>query len=83
MPGPARRMTIILNGEKRHLTAPCSVGALLDQLGIDARVVAVEVNRAVIKRTRHHDTVITDGAEVEIVSFVGGGADSVGSERDE
>ena len=47
--------------------------ALLTDLAIDPRVVAVEVNRLVVKRARYAETMIDDGAEVEIVSFVGGG----------
>jgi thiamine biosynthesis protein ThiS len=67
-------MRILLNGEARHLAAPLSVQALLDELEIDPRVVAVEVNRVVVKRVRYPDTLIEDGAEVEIVAFVGGGS---------
>ena len=67
-------MQILLNGDRRELPGPLSVRALLDSLAIDARAVAVEVNRAVIRRHDHDKTMVTDGAEVEIVSFVGGGA---------
>jgi thiamine biosynthesis protein ThiS len=67
-------MRIRLNGETRELPQPMTVTALLEHLGIDARVVAVEVNRVVVKRARFADTAVPDGAEVEIVSFVGGGA---------
>ena len=56
------------------MAAPLSVEALLGELGIDARVVAVELNRMVVKRPRYADTMITEGAEVEIVAFVGGGS---------
>jgi thiamine biosynthesis protein ThiS len=70
-------MHIVLNGERRELAGPRSVRALLDELGIDARVVAVEVNRAVIRRDRHDETILSDGAEVEIVAFVGGGSSLV------
>ena len=66
-------MTIVLNGDSRVLPAPLTVLALLEQLDIDPRVVAVEHNRVVVKRDRYKDTVIGDGAEVEIVAFVGGG----------
>jgi thiamine biosynthesis protein ThiS len=45
----------------------------LEDLDIDARLVAVELNRLVVKRDRHAETLVTDGAEVEIVAFVGGG----------
>jgi thiamine biosynthesis protein ThiS len=64
---------ILLNGERRELPGPTSVRDLLADLGIDARIVAVELNRKVIRRDRHADTVVSDGAEVEIVAFVGGG----------
>ena len=66
-------MTISLNGDATTLPGPMSVADLLTHLGIDARVVAVERNRAVVKRARYADTVIGDGDEIEIVAFVGGG----------
>jgi thiamine biosynthesis protein ThiS len=66
-------MRIQLNGESRDLPGPVTVRALLDSLGLDARLVAVELNRVVVKRQAYEASVITDGAEVEIVAFVGGG----------
>ena len=65
---------ILLNGEPRDLEGPLTVATLLANLGIDARLVAVEVNRRVIRRAQHEATPVPDGAEVEIVAFVGGGA---------
>lgn len=67
-------MTITLNGEPFELPAPVTVRALLDRLAIDPRVVAVEHNRVVVKRALYDSVVIGEGAEVEIVSFVGGGS---------
>jgi thiamine biosynthesis protein ThiS len=67
-------MHILLNGERRGLDGARTLAALLDELGIDPRGVAVEVNRRVVRRDHHAETVLTDGAEVEIVAFVGGGA---------
>jgi thiamine biosynthesis protein ThiS len=66
-------MTITLNGDKHELAAPVSVSALLQQLDIDARRVAVELNLAVVKKAAYESSVIKDGDEVEIVNFVGGG----------
>ena len=66
-------INIRLNGERRDFETRLTVLALLDHLKIDPRVVAVEHNRAVVKRARYGETVIDDGAEVEIVAFVGGG----------
>ena len=70
-------MTIQLNGERRELSAPLTVLALLEKLSIDPRVVAVEHNRVIVKRARYGEELISEGSEVEIVSFVGGGASTV------
>lgn len=66
-------MRITLNGEPTDLAGPMSVQALLDQLGIDGRIVAVECNMVVVRRANYASTMIPEGAEVEIVRFVGGG----------
>jgi thiamine biosynthesis protein ThiS len=66
-------MIITLNGDKHELAAPLSVSALLQQLEIDARRVAVELNLAVVKKAAYDSSVIKDGDEIEIVNFVGGG----------
>ena len=66
-------MTITLNGDRRELGGPISISALLEQLEIDARRVAVELNMAVVKKAAYDSSVITEGDEVEIVNFVGGG----------
>jgi thiamine biosynthesis protein ThiS len=66
-------MTITLNGDPHELPAPLSVSALLEQLEIDARRVAVELNLTVVKKAAYDSSVIGEGDEVEIVNFVGGG----------
>ena len=67
-------MRILLNGEPRDLVGPLSVAALLDQLGLDGRTVAVELDRKVVKRVQYGTTLVGDASEVEIVAFVGGGS---------
>jgi sulfur carrier protein len=64
---------IILNGERREWPRDQSIEHLLQDLALDARVVAVELNKLVVKRGRYADTVVRENDEVEIVSFVGGG----------
>ena len=66
-------MTITLNGDPRDIPGPLSISALLEQLDIDARRVAVELNLTVVKKAAYESSVINDGDEVEIVNFVGGG----------
>jgi sulfur carrier protein len=72
-PGTLALMMITLNGDPHELQAPLTVTELLQQLQIDPRRVAVELNLVVLKRTTFESTVIHDGDEVEIVNFVGGG----------
>ena len=66
-------MRILLNGDAHDIQPDTTVKSLLDSLGLDSRVVAVEVDRAVVKRDRYATTHIPEGAEVEVVAFVGGG----------
>jgi thiamine biosynthesis protein ThiS len=66
-------LTIRLNGEPREIAAPLSIAALLAELEIDARRVAVEHNLVVVKRDKYAQTIVGDGDDVEIVNFVGGG----------
>ena len=67
-------MRIRLNGDAHDVAGPLSISALLAALGIDARRVAVEHNLVVVKRQAYDATTISDGDEIEIVNFVGGGA---------
>jgi thiamine biosynthesis protein ThiS len=66
-------MTIRLNGEPHEVPGPLTVSELLADLQIDARRVAVELNLVVLKRHTFDTTTISEGDEVEIVNFVGGG----------
>jgi thiamine biosynthesis protein ThiS len=66
-------VTITLNGERFELERPMSVTALLTQLDIDPRRVAIEHNLNIIKRQTYPDVLIGDGDTLEIVNFVGGG----------
>jgi sulfur carrier protein len=66
-------LTISLNGEPYTIAGPITISALLAELKIDPRRVAVEHNLDVIKRDRYDSTLIREGDAVEVVNFVGGG----------
>ena len=68
-----RALTITLNGDPFEIARPLTVSALLAQLEIDARRVAVEHNLVVLKRDAFDRVIVQDGDAVEIVNFVGGG----------
>lgn len=65
-------MQIVCNGESRE-TAARNVQELLVELNVDARPVAVEVNREVRPRADHAAVALREGDRVEIVTLVGGG----------
>ena len=66
-------MTIRVNGEPLEIAGPVTISALLADLKIDPRLVAVEHNLVIVKRDRYASVVVNAGDEVEIVRFVGGG----------
>ena len=65
-------MRIEVNGEPREVTA-ATVLALVGELGLDSRKVAVERNLEIVPRSLHAATPIAEGDRIEVVQFVGGG----------
>lgn len=66
-------MTAVVNGEERHLPEQATISHLLEQAGISATRVAVELNREILPKAAYGETVISEGDRIEIVHFVGGG----------
>jgi thiamine biosynthesis protein ThiS len=63
----------VLNGDPYDVPGPMTIAELLASLEIDARRVAVEHNLLVLKRASFSSTTVSEGDQVEIVNFVGGG----------
>ena len=66
-------MKITLNGESRDLPEAATVTQMLDLLGYGERRVAVELNRAVVPKSRHATQVLAEGDRIEIIQAIGGG----------
>ncbi len=66
-------MVVHINGEEKEIAAGLSVARLLDELGIRAGRVVVELNRDIVSRDAHSSTLLKEGDKLEIVHFVGGG----------
>ena len=64
---------ITVNGRREQLPAALPVAELLQRMNLAERRVAVEVNGAIVPKSRHLDHRIVDGDEVEIVQAIGGG----------
>jgi len=66
-------IAITVNGERREVPENLTLDRLLTHLSIDPRMVVVEHNRVIVRRTRLAEVPVGTGDEVEIVQFVGGG----------
>jgi sulfur carrier protein len=64
---------LLLNGETRHVPRGVTIQALLESLEIDPTTVAVELDRRIIKPKDWPAHALHEGAQLEIVQFVGGG----------
>lgn len=62
-----------INGESRSVEPGLPLLALLEQLGLAGKKLAVERNGDIVPRSRHAETRLEDGDRLEIVVAVGGG----------
>ena len=62
-----------INGKPVELEQPVPLVLYIEQLGVNPRTVAVELNGEIIERSRFAATMLKDGDRVEIVRMVGGG----------
>ena len=67
-------MRVYVNGESRELSDPISLAELITQLDLPAARIAVELNRAVVRRNDWSTTMLQDDDRIEVVHFVGGGS---------
>ncbi len=65
---------IVLNGEPRRVPEGLRVSGLLKHLEIDGGRVAVELNREIVRQPEWDLAEVAEGAQVEVVWFVGGGS---------
>ena len=66
-------LKILVNGEKREMEPGTSVAALLADLGIHGRRIAVERNHEIVSRSSWEETQVAEGDSFEIIELVGGG----------
>jgi thiamine biosynthesis protein ThiS len=66
-------MEITVNGQSRSIQEGTTMAALLEEMELHPRRVAVERNRRLLPRAQYDQTPLADGDEIEIVTLVGGG----------
>ena len=69
-----KTIEVVLNGERKRIPEGLTIPGLLKWMEIDHSRVAIELNRAIVRKPKWEASEIIEGAEVEVVWFVGGGA---------
>ncbi len=65
-------MKLTINGQQQDFTSS-TVAQLIEHLGMKQDRVAVELNRNIVPRDQWAATNLSEGDQLEIVHFVGGG----------
>ncbi len=68
----ATMINLQINGEP-HVSTPQSLPLLLESLGFNLRLIAIEYNGEILHRQFWSETTIKSGDQIEVVTIVGGG----------
>ncbi|MDO7253390.1 sulfur carrier protein ThiS [Helicobacter cappadocius] len=66
-------MKLIINGENKEFSENLNIQQILDNLGIESKVVAVALNSLVIKKQDWGNTIPKENDKLEFLQFMGGG----------
>jgi sulfur carrier protein len=66
-------MRVKVNGEDRDVADGLDINGLIAEHHLTPDKVAVELNRRLVRRDKY-GTVLKEGDQIEIVTFVGGGS---------
>lgn len=66
-------ISLQVNGESRTCVPQTLLPQLLEQLGLNPRLIAVEYNGEILHRQFWAQTLMKEGDKIEIVTIVGGG----------
>ncbi|MEI8377284.1 MAG: sulfur carrier protein ThiS [bacterium] len=66
-------MKIIVNGNEMEFQENISVQGMLDVMNNQNKMIVIEKNLEIISKENFAQTILKDGDNIEIISFVGGG----------
>lgn len=66
-------MKLLINGENKEFPTEISLEELIQSLGVRKETVVAEVNRQIIQNDQRPGCKLSDGDQVELIQFVGGG----------
>lgn len=70
-------MRLTINGEDKIYDETLTVEMLLGKIGLDSKKVAIERNLEIVPKSAYTQINLTDGDRLEIIHFIGGGADDL------
>jgi sulfur carrier protein len=68
----SEQISIVLNGEA-HSVAARTLAGLVDELGLQQRMIAIERNLEVVPKSQYGSTLLEDNDRIELVHMIGGG----------
>ena len=66
-------MRLLINGEDKEFSDGLSLEEVIRQLGVRKETVVAEVNRKIVQTAQCGQWKLSDGDQVELIQFVGGG----------
>ena len=67
------KIKIKVNGKKLQLLKKTSIRSLLNKLKIPIKMVAIELNKKIIDKSKIDKIYVQENDKIEIVHFIGGG----------
>jgi thiamine biosynthesis protein ThiS len=64
---------VFINGEPREIGSGQTLASLITELGLNPTLVAVEIDRELVRKSSFDERLLAGGERIEIVEFVGGG----------
>ena len=66
-------VNLLVNGETLELPDNANIADLIKHLGCQDQRIALEVNEAIIPKSKHQEFLLSSSDKVEIINAVGGG----------
>ncbi len=66
-------MLVYINGEAREIAEALTLAQMAENLQLDVKKLAMEVNLVIVPRSQYGETLLSEGDRIEIVQFIGGG----------
>ena len=66
-------MIVVVNGKELEMKNVATAEHLINQLNYQNQRIALEINEAIIPKSRHADFALRENDKIEIIKAVGGG----------